>query len=60
VKGPNGSYVVPRDPGKTNGWDYLPGGKQLQVYGDACKKLAGDGGASVDVKIVLGCKTQVR
>ncbi len=60
VKGASGGYVVPRDTGKTNGWDYLPGGKQLQVYGDACKKLAGDGGSSVEVKIVLGCKTQVK
>ncbi len=60
VKGKNGSYVIPRDAAKKDGWDYLPGGKQLQVYGDACKKLAGDGGASVDVKIVLGCKTQIK
>jgi hypothetical protein len=50
-------YVVPRDGNHTDGWDYLPGGKQLQVYGAACKKLAGD---AVDVKVVVGCKTQVR
>lgn len=52
-----GGYVVPRDASRQNGWDYLPGGKQIQVYGDACKKLAGDG---VKVKIVVGCKTQIR
>lgn len=53
----NGSYVVPRDSGKQDGWDYLPGGKQLQVYGDACKKLAGDG---AKVKVVVGCKTVIK
>jgi Mg-chelatase subunit ChlD len=54
----NGSgYIVPRDVSRQNGWDYLPGGKQLQVYGEACKKLAGD---AVNVKVVVGCKTQVR
>ncbi|MBX3187742.1 MAG: hypothetical protein KF819_12035 [Labilithrix sp.] len=52
----SGGYIVPRDVSRQNGWDYLPGGKQLQVYGDACKKLAGD----VTVKVVVGCKTQVR
>lgn len=57
VKTANGSYVVPRDASKKDGWDYLPGGKQLQVYGNACKKLA-EGEASV--KIVLGCKTQIK
>jgi len=50
------SYVVPRDKSKKDGWDYLPGGKQLEVYGESCKKLA----AGVSVKIVVGCKTVVR
>lgn len=48
------SYVIKRDTNKQDGWDYLPGGKQLEVYGDACAKLAGD------VKVVMGCKTQIR
>jgi hypothetical protein len=57
VSAGGGKYVVPRDANHSDGWDYLPGGKQLQVYGAACKKLAGD---AVDVKVVIGCKTQVR
>lgn len=58
VKTGSGSYVVPRDASKKDGWEYLPGGKQLQVYGESCRKLADANG--VQVKIVLGCKTQVR
>ena len=53
----NGSYVVPRDASKRDGWDYLPGGKQLQVYGEACKKLADDG---AKVKVVVGCTTVIK
>lgn len=50
------SYVIKRDESKKDGWDYLPGGKQLEVYGEACKKLSDN----VNVKVVMGCKTQVR
>lgn len=57
VTGAGGTYVIPRDTSRGDGWDYLPGGTQLQVYGDSCKKLADDGG---NVKIVVGCKTVVR
>lgn len=58
VSGPGGaSYVIKRDMSKSDGWDYLPGGKQLEVYGDACKRLSGEG---LNVKVVVGCKTQVR
>ncbi|MBS2019019.1 MAG: VWA domain-containing protein [Deltaproteobacteria bacterium] len=57
VTGSGGSYVIKRDPSKKDGWDYLPGGKQLEVYGEACRKLAND---DLSVKVVVGCKTQVR
>jgi hypothetical protein len=57
VSGSGSPYVVPRDPSKKDGWDYLPGGKQIQVYGEACKKLADE---ATKVKIVVGCKTQIR
>jgi hypothetical protein len=57
VTGAGKPYVVPRDENHQNGWDYLPGGKQLQVYGEACKKLAEDGGK---VSVVVGCRTQIR
>lgn len=57
VSTPNGGYVISRDPGRKDGWDYLPGQKQIQVYGEACKKLAEDGSS---VKIVVGCETRVK
>jgi len=57
VSGGGGSYVIKRDTSKKDGWDYLPGGKQLEVYGEACKKLSG---SDLNVKVVVGCKTQIR
>ena len=59
-----GGMVAPRDPSRTNGWDYAgPSGDTIDVYGSWCETLhsnvnatvqiafgcaAGDGGASAD------------
>ncbi len=51
------TFVVPRDLRHEDGWDYLPGETQIQVYGAACRKLAD---SAVSVRIVVGCKTKVR
>lgn len=45
---------VGRDAAHQNGWDYLPGGKQIQLYGQACQDMKD---ASAKLSIVLGCKT---
>lgn len=50
--------VVPRDTSRKNGWDYLPGDKQIQFYGEACKALQTE--TQVRVDIVVGCKTVIR
>ena len=48
--------TVGRDAGHQNGWDYLPNGTQIQLYGQACTDMKKDA-AKLDV--VLGCKTIV-
>jgi hypothetical protein len=58
VYGANGQRVVPRDTTHQDGWDFLPGEKQVQLYGAACKSLQGD--AKARVEIVVGCTTVVR
>lgn len=47
--------VVAQDTTHADGWDYLPGKKQLQLYGAACELLKSD--ASASVKVVIGCET---
>jgi hypothetical protein len=44
---------VARDTSHTDGWDLLPGGQQVQLYGGACEQLKSDGEAVVE--IVVGC-----
>lgn len=56
VKSPGGDRVVSRDPNRKDGWDYLPSGNQIQLYGAACRDLKAD--ASAKVEIVLGCETR--
>jgi hypothetical protein len=55
VSSPAGSTVVPKDSSHANGWDYLPGDTQVQLYGPACEALKADATASVEV--VVGCET---
>lgn len=47
--------TIPRDTSHGNGWDYLSGDAQVQLYGAACEQLKQDGSASVE--IVVGCQT---
>ena len=47
--------TVPRDTGHTDGWDYLPGNEQIQLYGAACDVLRED--ASAKIEVVVGCTT---
>jgi hypothetical protein len=48
--------TVPRDASKQDGWDYLPGNQQVQLYGEACEVLKND--AQAKVTVVVGCKTE--
>ena len=50
------TYTIPRDQSHADGWDYLPGFQQIQLYGDSCELLKSDPDATVE--IVVGCKTQ--
>lgn len=50
----NGTRTVARDASKKNGWDYLPNGTQIQLYGQACTDMKD---AEAKLRIVLGCKT---
>jgi len=47
--------VVAQDTTHGDGWDYLPGKKQFQLYGAACEVLKSDPSAKVEV--VIGCET---
>lgn len=47
--------IVPKDTTHANGWDYLAGQQQVQLYGKACEMLKNDPDAQVEV--VVGCKT---
>lgn len=46
------SRVVGRDTSRTNGWDYLPNGTQIQLYGQACKEMKD---SNANLRIVYGC-----
>ncbi len=50
-----GSRSIPKDTNHQNGWDYLPNGTQIQLYGQACQDMKSDTKAKVN--IVIGCKT---
>ncbi|MEZ4440340.1 MAG: hypothetical protein R3B72_14680 [Polyangiaceae bacterium] len=52
-----GAYTitVPRDSNHQDGWDYLGGMSQVQLYGKACQTLKEDVEAKVEV--VVGCET---
>ncbi len=47
--------TVTHDPGKKEGWEFLPGDQQIQLYGAACETMRKEAGAQV--KIFLGCDT---
>ena len=49
------TLTVARDVGHEEGWDYLAGNKQVQLYGSSCEQLKHDGDAKVEV--VIGCQT---
>ncbi len=49
------TFTVPRDASHGDGWDYLPGQTQVQLYGASCETLKGD--ADAKVKVVVGCDT---
>jgi hypothetical protein len=49
-----GSHTVSQDTTHANGWDYLPNGKQVQLYGQACTDMKD---ATAKLNIVVGCKT---
>ncbi len=51
-----GVRAVGRDATHENGWDYLPNGTQIQLYGGACKAMKDE---AAKLKIVLGCKTVI-
>lgn len=46
--------TVGRDPAHKNGWDYLPNGTQIRLYGEACTDMKDE---AARLRIVLGCKT---
>ena len=51
----SGSKTVAKDANHQNGWDYLPNGTQIQLYGQACQDMKSD--AKAKLNIVIGCKT---
>ncbi len=48
----NGTQTLAKS--RTNGWDYLPNGTQIQLFGKACADMKNE---QANLKIVLGCKT---
>lgn len=49
-----GPQMLQRDKTRRQGWDVLDGGKQIKLYGEACRVLEED--AKAKVEIVVGCK----
>lgn len=47
-----GTRSVSRDTARANGWDYLPNGTQIQLYGQACTDMKEE---AAKLRIVLGC-----
>ncbi|CAN5347862.1 hypothetical protein BH09MYX1_BH09MYX1_65870 [soil metagenome] len=52
----NGAVQVSRDTTHTDGWDFTPDQKHLQLHGATCEKAKQS--TSNKVEIVVGCKTQ--
>ncbi len=50
------TQTIPRDQTHQQGWDYLPGNEQVQLYGNACATLKND--ASAKIEVVVGCDTE--
>jgi hypothetical protein len=50
------AYAIPQDTAHTDGWDYLPGNQEVQLYGPVCELLKSDADAVVEV--VVGCATE--
>ena len=44
--------TVPRDTTRKDGWEYLPNGSQIQLYGPACTGMRA---ANAELRVVLGC-----
>jgi hypothetical protein len=55
IETPNGKHAISKDTNHQNGWDYLPNGTQIQLYGQACQDMKSQEKAKVN--IVIGCKT---
>lgn len=53
LKNGNASQPIARDTSHSGGWDYLPNGTQIQLYGQACDDMKDD---NAKLNIVLGCK----
>jgi von Willebrand factor type A domain len=51
-----GAKSVGQDTSHQNGWDYLPNGTQIQLYGQACTDMKSE---KAKLSVVLGCKTIV-
>ncbi len=49
-----GPQLLDRDKTRKQGWDVLEGGKQIKLYGEACRVVKDD--ASAKVQIVVGCE----
>lgn len=50
------SPTVARDPSHEEGWDLLPNGTQIQLYGEACRAMKDD---NAKLRIVVGCPSVV-
>lgn len=48
--------TVARDPAHKEGWDLLPNGTQIQLYGEACRAMTDD---AAKLRIVVGCPAVV-
>jgi hypothetical protein len=55
IETPTGTHAISKDTNHQNGWDYLPNGTQIQLYGQACQDMKSQEKAKVN--IVIGCKT---
>jgi hypothetical protein len=51
-----GAPTVARDPAHKEGWDVLPNGTQIQLYGEACSAMKDE---AAKLNIVVGCPSVV-
>ncbi|MSP25409.1 MAG: hypothetical protein EXR75_09645 [Myxococcales bacterium] len=49
------TITVLRDTSHGDGWDYLPGQQNVQLYGASCETLKAD--LDAQIKVVVGCQT---